>query len=524
MNSSINLIAFGTFGNPNGFKQTFFQGIGDLPRNVKTFDLNTNAIKLFPEASIYAIRKEQVVGHNIIAYSAYSYAKEQNSERSGTFIGCSVLYTDKIAEENITIRLLNQLLESLVANNLKHDVIQVNHSDKFILNKPHDLEKTEYHLRNIDEVSFAQFSNQTLVVYCDTTHHAFQSLLKKCTDLLNVYDTIYFTRSYEVAQFVGQKGIFNLVQEDGLEQELQHLENVKRRKFEESLSHFERELKQLEDDKLKVIEALKTQIEDCEKVHEENQSTLAKSKNDLQTVRELYAGFTSTTKDFANQLRSGKKPEEVKEAYRENKRIFIEAVNQLKKPSYIRRIQKVKPQSQLQVELRNSVYEFREQDLSSHKTSQTTRDFKLDYFKVATLGLTFLLIGTWVYILFFNSGRSPQPVQEQPQTVAPSHDSSTLEKKPTQSNMLNPEPNSELNENDYRIVAKQLKHDVKAQDVLATIFKNNPTDIEKYYAGQEEPYLKRLVQLNGTCFQQSHGTYYFSKDTIRHIPAYKKLN
>ena len=56
MNKNINLIAFGTFGNPNGFRQTFFIGNKELSERVKTFDLNTNAINLLPNSKIYAIR------------------------------------------------------------------------------------------------------------------------------------------------------------------------------------------------------------------------------------------------------------------------------------------------------------------------------------------------------------------------------------------------------------------------------------------------------------------------------------
>ena len=58
MNKNINLIAFGTFGNPNGFRQTFFIGRTELSQVVKTFDLNTNAIKLIPNSKVYSIRKE----------------------------------------------------------------------------------------------------------------------------------------------------------------------------------------------------------------------------------------------------------------------------------------------------------------------------------------------------------------------------------------------------------------------------------------------------------------------------------
>ena len=69
MANSINLIAFGTFGNPNGFKQTFFVGSTELAKSVKTFDLNTNAIKLFANSKIFSIRKDYQNGFNSIAYS-----------------------------------------------------------------------------------------------------------------------------------------------------------------------------------------------------------------------------------------------------------------------------------------------------------------------------------------------------------------------------------------------------------------------------------------------------------------------
>jgi hypothetical protein len=43
--------AFGTFGNPNGFRQSYFLGgNADVAKNIKTFDLKTDAVKLFRAA------------------------------------------------------------------------------------------------------------------------------------------------------------------------------------------------------------------------------------------------------------------------------------------------------------------------------------------------------------------------------------------------------------------------------------------------------------------------------------------
>ena len=154
MATNINLIAFGTFGNPNGFKQTFFIGNKELSKAVKTFDLNTNAIKLFANSKLYSIRKEYVSGYNTIAYSLYTYAKEQNSDRSGTFIGSSILYVNKIAEEQITVNQLNEFHEYLIQKNVSNDAISVNHSDNLTVLKPKDFDKIQFNLRPLENVDF----------------------------------------------------------------------------------------------------------------------------------------------------------------------------------------------------------------------------------------------------------------------------------------------------------------------------------------------------------------------------------
>jgi hypothetical protein len=87
---------------------------------------------------------------------------------------------------------------------------------------------------------------------------------------------------------------------------------------------------------------------------------------------------------------------------------------------------------------------------------------------------------------------------------------------------LNPAPNSELNENDYRLVAKKLSRNTKIDDVVKLIFDKNPTDIKSHYIGQERIYSNHLLELNKDCFDEKDGIYFFSKDTLRHIPSYKK--
>ena len=87
---------------------------------------------------------------------------------------------------------------------------------------------------------------------------------------------------------------------------------------------------------------------------------------------------------------------------------------------------------------------------------------------------------------------------------------------------MKPSPNSELNDNDYRIVAKNLVYNLKIEDVVKVIFDKNPTDIKNNYIGQESIYSKLLIERNKQCFEEKNGFYYFMKDSIRHIPTFKK--
>ena len=127
-----------------------------------------------------------------------------------------------------------------------------------------------------------------------------------------------------------------------------------------------------------------------------------------------------------------------------------------------------------------------------------------------------------VYFLFLKADKIAEPIPNQQVQSSVPNEVSTIEKPIIELVELNPKPNSELNENDYNIIAKQLNPNTKVEDIVKTIFDKNPTDIKSNYAGQEENYAKHLVKLNKNCFEEKSGIYYFVKDTILHIPSYKK--
>jgi len=517
MSKYINLIAFGTFGNPNGFKQTFFQ-LSDIAfaRNVKTFDLKTDAIKLFPKSEIYAIRKEHVNGNNSIAYSIYTFAKEQNSDRGGTFIGSSILFINKIADEAITVKCLNEFHGNLINNNLQNDIIIVNHSDKLIAGKPpKDFNTLELNLKEVPDLNFFESSNQNLVVYSMVNPGELEQLFKKSIDLLNVYDTIYFTSNKEVAEFVLKRDIFKLVQLNGFEQEIKKLQDQKKQKCELLISEFGKEKQRLEEDRKKIIEEFKKQIETNEKVHQENKRKIDESKSEINNINQKYEGYAKKIDESINKLKSGNKLEAVRQFYNDNKKIFIESVNQQQKPKYLNNISKPNTKTALKADFQSR--QSSEQDsFENENTDNEKNGYEIDIFKVISFLLFLLLMGT--LLLYFNKKNKVVAVQPEQSNVAVNNP--PVPEKPNIEE-LSPKPDTVLSENDYLHVAKKIKKGMKLEEVVQIIFDANPTDIKNTYLNQVEQYSKRLLELNQDCFQLNSNTFLLIKDTLINIPSYK---
>lgn len=529
-NTNCYIFAFATFGHPNDFRQTPFKYVNpEIAKQVKVFDLS-NAIKVFPNSTIYSIRKESIRSSKLISYSIYSFAQEQASKRDGTFIGSSIMLENAIADEQYILNCLNEFHQKLTENNLNNGVLKVNHSKDFIpISNLSDFDKIENPQIEIADLNF-NTNNNSLVVYCDTSPSKLATFFSKSIDLLNIYDTIYFTNSDEVAKFVIQKGIFKLIQNVGdkleFEREINNLIEERKRKREQSISEFEREAQRINEDKNRTIQEFKNQIEQSERTHFENEKKLKESKEDINKIGQFYDDFLNKTKHLISQLRhSNGKLEEVKQIHNSNKILFNSGISDLKRPNYTTTIAKPKPKGKLHTEHQPQDSEHRSGHIKrGERGEEEEKTYKINIFKVATLILALLLIVTWVYFLFFKSNseneiqiiQSPEQVDTIPQEQEQKTDD--IEK----SADLNPKSNSTLNQNDYRIVAKNLKINMNLDEVVKVIFNKNPTEIGNTYSGQEAIYSKYLIELNKQCFEEKDGLYYFTKDTIKHIPTFKK--
>jgi hypothetical protein len=439
---SVNLIAFGTFGNPNGFTQTFFAG---NPVAVKTFDIR-GSILIYPDSRLYSIRKEYKDGSPMIAYAVYTYAKEPTSAREGSFIGSAILFIDEIAEENITIRCLNEFHENLTGKNVENDTLSVNHSDNFLVSKLTDFDKIKFNLKKIDALDSVEITNKQLMVYCETNPAALQGVYTKALDLLNVYDTIYFTSSNKIAEFVHQKNIFQFVQKDGFENEIRKLAEERKRKIREAIADFENEKIRLGDAEKQTREDFKAKIEKNKEQHAANGEKIAASERNLASINEVYQTFSRKIDDLLHQLKTadGSALNGIRQAYKENKNVFTENIRDLKVPDLATVSEPRLPQ-------RAEPFKQAGHRFQNYSGDQKRNGDQPDRFKIATVVLSVLLAAAiaglvWLYweqqekekLVIFgqNHEHTNQDISEKDTLAAtPVKDSVTF---------LRPEPNAEV--------------------------------------------------------------------------------
>lgn len=515
--SNVNLIAFGTFGNPNGFTQTFFAG---NPVSVKTFDIR-GPILVYPESTLYSIRKEYKDGTFMVSYAVYTYAKEPTSAREGSFIGSAILFIDEIAEENITIRCLNEFHSNLVSKNVEHDTMSVNHSDLFSVSKLADFDKIKFNLKKTDALDSAEMTGKQLMVYSETNPSVLQTMFKKALDLLNVYDTIYFTASQDIVKFVHQKSIFQFVQKDGFENEIQKLAEERKRKIQEIIADFEREKSRLEDAKRQTYEDCKSKIEKNKALHAANAGKIAESEKNLDRINDVYQAFSRKIDELLTRLKTADASalNGIRQSYKENKNIFTENIRDLKIPD-LGIISETRPAH------KSEPFQQSGNHFYNHSREREERTDGSNIYRIATVVLSVLLAAAisgfvWFYletegknvldnnmVQEFNSTPQPEAAVEEPvKDTIP---------------VLRPDPNAEvdlqiINEMNQKLTANT---HMNIDSVTGFVFKANPKSIEKPYGNQRSQYSRILFEKNKTSFKIENGDTIYTGN-LMYVPMRK---
>ncbi len=411
MGDNICVTVFGTFGIPNGFRQTAVIGNKEKFSDIKTFDLNTNAIKIFQDTKLYAIRKEVAKGENVISYAVYSYVKEKTSNRGGTFIGSAIIFYNKILPENLTIHYLDKFHDLLISNrsNVSNSTMQVNHSDYLqVPQNIKDFDKAEFNLKAWGEINFMT-TKKDLIVYIGMKPEVFE----KSLELLNDFDTIFFTKSKDIAQFVHEKKLIELIESaDVFENKIQSLrirrEEEKRRKLNQVIENLEDGKERLEEQekqylqkqneiiqgKIKQFGNCKLQIKQYEEQLLKNEEEIKAFENQLIIVSKKFIQHKKLIDLAITQLKNNsKQPDEVSVELKKGLAEIEKAKKELMIPDIKELYNKRRSQH-------NASYsDFMKSDYSKYKTvniSDNHSSKALSYYVIV-----FLLLLLGIMILYF---------------------------------------------------------------------------------------------------------------------------
>ena len=523
---NIYVFAFATFGHPNDFRQNCF-----LPEKrqsdikVKLFDL-TNAIKIYPKSTLYSIRKENLNGVNIISYTIYTYAKEKNSDRDGTFIGSSLVYTNGIANENVTIEKLKNFHTELLKKNVVDERLIVNHSNEFIISKSVtiDFDKISHNLKKPEEPSNFNSSNNNVVVYSLIDSNTLQQNFKKALELLNNYDTIFFTDSEEIAKFTISKRLYKFLDENNNEftNAIQSVRDEKKRQLEIIVNSFQKEIIELTEKRQETIREFKKSVEENKKLHRENGIKIAEYDKQAEKIVNQYTEYERKIKEAINLINSNKHIDEVKAFHGENKREFINFINQNIKPTYLNNISNIQAKTSLTTNHQNQPEWLQKPNNKRPKNEEVRKKKPFKIFKL----LSFLFFALWLttlsYFLLFNNNEPKQNLIEASENIEETNIENEVQIQDTEI-QLTPIPNGKLSPNDIKIVAQNIKSNMTLEDVVKIIFEKNPTDIKKNYEKNIELYSRELFKINKDCFEEKENKIYYVKDTIKNIPAFKVI-
>lgn len=470
MESSISLGCFGTFGTPNGFQQYFHHGYG-LEFN-KTLDLNSNEIEIFPQTELFSIKREIIDNHHLVCLSLYSFAREINSSRSGTFIGVGIILRDCYVDSEKLYNLISEFHSDLINNklNINNSKIQVNKAIELVIHEPNEFELVN---SSIIKVPFSEFysseyeENSKIFILGNEKIEKKKLIIDFLDDSMRVfhnYDTLYFTCNEEIINNVKKKGLLKTI----------------------SWDEFNIEKSQI----IKKRSVLK------------NTKSTPKAEFSNENIRPFKEWIYNNNEIW--------KSNKIKEKVKEHNRLL----------NYALELEAEIGKHNISPELSRS--SFRGNNFQNRVDKSFSEENKTPIFFILSIVFVAILA---TFTIFFNNSSNDQSTDSDENNIEQS-DRKQMDNEddpsPSESN-LSPKPTFELDSADIiKISRKGIKNKSIAQ-VVDIIFNKNPRDIQVHYAEQQEKYGEELINLNIKCFSNDNlSSPICTCDTLFHIPAFKR--
>jgi hypothetical protein len=525
----IDFISFGTFGSPKGFNQK-----SDKNLTYKTFDLNPNAIKIFPNSNLFSLRKDNTNGNNLIAYSIYTYARERNSDRSGTFIGSSFVFYKEISTEEQILRGIIDYHQKLIQNaeNVKENVIQVGSSNELKRLPPINIKELNTNLRKVENINF-QACNKDFAIYFDDRGNNLVEFLKGSLELLNEYDTIFFTKDVNIVKYIQEKKLIEITDRDGFYNKIELYRKKKeeeiRQKFKQGIDHLERTKIYINSEYSKLNQDLDSNINNYRKVAQDNegilhsnQKRLRKSEEEKKETERSTKSLLENINSIINDLKNHKiDPEKIiskNNIFREE----FELIKSRISPYYVERVKPIHiPQND------RNPHNF---DKTKNKKNEIEKPQKNENVWVIILIISLLFISIIINGLLYNEKSELETkieninnsIEENNNIQTNESEKSSENEDSNSGNQWN-EPNSILNSNDLKRVNNKFSKNVsiKIDSVVKIIFKLNPTDINEHFKNFQPQYQELLLNKNPNSFFKSGNDIFWTQE-LKEIPRYIK--
>ena len=499
MNVNLGLFTFGTFGNPNGYKHSLSYGKKEAISVCNTFDLNTNAIKLFEGTNLFSIKKGVFNNRQSLVFTIYTHALESNSNREGTFIGCSMIFIEECIEVPSIMKMLFEYLTVLKELNTTNSRFKVNHSDEFIL-------PNFRFPKNINTQSFSKIpkidtsiNDSKLLIYCEINN--VKKLWNDSIYLLNKYTEIFFTQSPDVTKYVQQKGLYQTINHNENQPNiLFEIDKIKAEKNNRNLEF----LKSIESKKTASITKLKelqNSLSSTVKVKEREKSNITSDLQQIynveQKINQLIRSFDTKINDLVHAFKSKKILFD--ELQEQERKIQNEFQHELLEYRKFAQNSESKPR-----QFESPIHQKTNVKVKTHKQDVQTdnKEFGINIFEIVSIVLAVLLIGSWVFFLFF----------QEPEIEYRNSPYSN------QTEMENGNPIGQLKGVDAQKVNQELMINMTIDDVINIIFELNPNDVKKHFSSKRQEYLQFLIDANPNSFEKENNSYILILDSLGKRP------
>lgn len=212
MINQVGIGVFGTFGEPHGYQQAFYSGVGFN----ESLDLDDSAIEFYPGSELYAVKRELIGGVYTVCFCTYSYVRELNTERFGTFLGTCVVLRNSYAEADYIYKALRTLHESTIKNvhNVENGILKPLQVQDIAILEPAEfvalnaniipISKTPFFSSYVDSGRSQLITPSELIA--DDKHSIVTSFFDEALKQYNDTGSLYFSFDENVSEFVSKEG------------------------------------------------------------------------------------------------------------------------------------------------------------------------------------------------------------------------------------------------------------------------------------------------------------------------------